>query len=358
MAPSEQVIVSATRITSTGFNAPTPTTVISAELIAKSAQPSVFETVTMLPALQGSTGPEVNTNATSTGLNGLSAFALRGLGTMRTLVLLDGQRVVPANVTGITDISEFPQLLIQRIDVVTGGASASWGSDAVAGVINFITDKDFTGVKANILGGITTYGDDANITAQAAAGTRFAGGRGHVEVSGEYSNTAGVHPQARRQRLWHRAGLWHRRPRLGHRARHPDARHRRHATGLAAIYLWRVCPEHPGGEIRADNRRSLAGHRLRRGRRPVCVSIWIGRRAGPRCRRHGNRLPQLDLFWRRYQRRGRQRHFHCRYAGARRHVWPDFLRADRVHHALGDGQYRQRTFLQHAQFRGGQRTPT
>jgi iron complex outermembrane recepter protein len=192
--PSEQVIVSSTRITNIGFNAPTPITVVSADMIAKSAQSSVFDTVTQLPALEGSTGPEVNTNATSTGLNGLSSFGLRGLGTIRTLVLLDGQRVAPANVTGTADINEFPQLLIQRIDVVTGGASASWGSDAVAGVINFITDKDFVGLKANILGGITAYGDDANVTAQIAGGTRFAGGRGHVEISGEYSNTAGVHP--------------------------------------------------------------------------------------------------------------------------------------------------------------------
>ncbi len=193
--PFEQVIVTSTRITNTGFTAPTPTTVVTSDMIAKSAQSSVFDTVAELPALQGSIGPEVNTNATSTGLNGLSSFGLRGLGTIRTLVLLDGQRVVPANVTGVADISEFPQLLIQRIDVVTGGASASWGSDAVAGVINFITDKDFVGVKANILGGITTYGDDANITAQIAAGTSFAGGKGHIEISGEYGNTAGLHPK-------------------------------------------------------------------------------------------------------------------------------------------------------------------
>src|SRR5258707_8877799 len=117
----EQVIVSSTRITNIGFTAPTPTTVVTSDMIAKSAQSSVFETVAELPALQGSTGPEVNTNATSTGLNGLSSFGLRGLGTIRPLVLLDGQRVVPANVTGVADISEFPQLLIQRIDVVTGG---------------------------------------------------------------------------------------------------------------------------------------------------------------------------------------------------------------------------------------------
>ena len=69
-------------------------------------------------------------------------------GTIRTLTLLDGQRVVGANVTGVPDISQFPQLLIKRVDVVTGGASASYGSDAVGGVVNFITDKRFEGFKA------------------------------------------------------------------------------------------------------------------------------------------------------------------------------------------------------------------
>ncbi|MCH3005843.1 TonB-dependent receptor plug domain-containing protein, partial [Listeria monocytogenes] len=77
------------------------------------------------------------------------------LGTIRTLTLLDGQRVVGANVTGVPDISLFPQLLIKRVDVVTGGASASYGSDAVGGVVNFITEKHFVGFKANVQGGIT-----------------------------------------------------------------------------------------------------------------------------------------------------------------------------------------------------------
>jgi iron complex outermembrane receptor protein len=82
--------------------------------------------------------------------------------------LLDGQRVVGANVTGVTDVSQFPQLLVKRVDVVTGGASASYGSDAIGGVVNFITDKKFEGFKANVEGGQTTYSDDKNGTVQAA----------------------------------------------------------------------------------------------------------------------------------------------------------------------------------------------
>jgi iron complex outermembrane receptor protein len=192
--PIEQVIVSSTRITSNSFNAPTPTTVLTANDIDRTAEPNVFDTVVQLPSLEGSTGPDVNTNNTSTGLNGLSSFGLRGLGTIRTLVLLDGQRVAPANVSGVVDISQLPQLLIQRIDVVTGGASASWGSDAVAGVVNFVTDKKFSGIRANLLAGVSTYGDDPNVTAQLAYGGEFDGGRGHIEISSEYSFTAGLNP--------------------------------------------------------------------------------------------------------------------------------------------------------------------
>src|SRR5919202_173421 len=133
------------------------------------------------PSLQGSANTSVNVNSTSSGLQGLSSFSLRGLGTIRTLTLLDGQRVVGANVTGVPDISLFPQLLIQRVDVVTGGASASYGSDAVGGVVNFITNKRFEGFKAQAQGGITTYGDNGQFLLGAAAGHSFFDDHLHVE---------------------------------------------------------------------------------------------------------------------------------------------------------------------------------
>ena len=189
---SRSVTVSSSRIMSAGFNAPTPTTVLSTDFIEKSAKDNIFTAVTQLPSLMGSTGVESNVNGTSGGTNGLSSFNMFGLGTIRTLTLLDSQRFVPANVTGVPDISEFPQLLIQRVDVVTGGASASWGSDAIAGVVNFITDKKFVGFKANISTGLSTYGDNAALLLQGAIGTSFAGGRGHVEVSAEFEHEDGV----------------------------------------------------------------------------------------------------------------------------------------------------------------------
>ena len=103
--------------------------------------------------------------------------------------------MVGSNFNGVVDISQMPQMLIQRVDVVTGGASASWGSDAVAGVVNFITDKKFEGFKMNAQAGLSTYGDMGTVTFQAAAGTSFAGGRGHFEVAGEYSYNDGLLPR-------------------------------------------------------------------------------------------------------------------------------------------------------------------
>jgi outer membrane receptor protein involved in Fe transport len=191
----EQVIVSSTRLQAAGFDAPTPTTVIGAADLEAQAKPNVFDSLKDLPALQGSTGAAAQAGTTSNGLLGLSALGMRALSPLRTLTLLDGQRVVAANLNGVVDVSMMPQMLIQRVDVVTGGASASWGSDAVSGVVNFITDKKFEGFKMNTMAGGSGYGDMGNLLIQFAAGTSFLGGRGHFEVSGEYSYNDGLLPR-------------------------------------------------------------------------------------------------------------------------------------------------------------------
>ncbi|MEY4965371.1 MAG: hypothetical protein RL274_954 [Pseudomonadota bacterium] len=191
----ESVVVSSSRLQAAGFNAPTPTTVISAADLENSAKPNIFNAITELPALQGSTGVSYNTGSTTTGLIGLSALGMRGLSPLRTLVLLDGQRVIGGNFNGAVDVSLMPQMLIQRVDVVTGGASASWGSDAVAGVINFVTDKKFEGFKMNASAGLSTYGDMGQTLMQLAAGTSFLGGRAHFSVAAEYSYSDGLLPR-------------------------------------------------------------------------------------------------------------------------------------------------------------------
>jgi iron complex outermembrane receptor protein len=193
-AQLEEIMVTGTRIMTDGYNAPTPTSVITADAVVANAQPNIFTTVAQLPSLQGSTGTQVNTFSTSSGQQGLSSFSLRGLTAIRTLTLLDGQRVVGANVTGVPDVSLFPQLLIERVDVVNGGASSSYGSDAVGGVVNFVTNTRFEGVKGNVQGAITNYDDNETIVAQVAAGSNFFDGRLHVVGSVEYHDEKGVGP--------------------------------------------------------------------------------------------------------------------------------------------------------------------
>jgi outer membrane cobalamin receptor len=188
----ETVVVTSTRLQNAGFDAPTPTQVLSNADLENVAQPNVFDAVVQLPALQGSTGTTYETGSTSTGLQGLSTLSLRGFSPLRTLTLFDGQRVVGSNINQTVDVSLLPQMLIQRVDVVTGGASASWGSDAVAGVVNFITDKKFNGFKTDLSYGLSNYGDNSTATAKVAAGTPFADGRGHIEIAGEYTRDSGV----------------------------------------------------------------------------------------------------------------------------------------------------------------------
>src|SRR5450830_99819 len=193
-APDNPTVVriSGSRIAARGFTQPTPTTSLTSADLEKAAKPNLFNTLAELPALQDSTGRTTSTNSTSSGIQGLSSLSLRGLGTIRTLTLLDGQRVVGANVTGVTDVSQFPQLLVKRVDVVTGGASASYGSDAIGGVVNFITDKKFNGFKTNLEGGETRYHDDKNGTLQAAWGKGFADERLHVTLSAEFTKENGI----------------------------------------------------------------------------------------------------------------------------------------------------------------------
>jgi len=104
-ADTGEVIVTGSRIRSSGFNAPTPTQVLGAADIARNAEPNIFTTITQLPSLQGSTGATTGTFSTSSGQQGLSSFSLRGLGTIRTLTLLDGQRVVPVTTSPAFPIS-------------------------------------------------------------------------------------------------------------------------------------------------------------------------------------------------------------------------------------------------------------
>lgn len=189
---ASDIIVTGTRVARDGYRAPTPTTVVTADSFQQAAQPTVVDFVNTLPALSGSATPRNTGPTVGGGIGGANFLNLRNLGVNRTLVLLDGRRVVSAATLGAVDINTLPTGLLSRVDIVTGGASAAWGSDAVAGVVNFVLDTRYSGVKGEVSSGISEYGDARTFRATLSAGTGFADGRGHFLVSAEYVNNGSV----------------------------------------------------------------------------------------------------------------------------------------------------------------------
>jgi iron complex outermembrane receptor protein len=198
----ESIVVTGSRIQSGGFTAPTPTSVVSAAQIQSVAPTRIDDALRLIPAFS-TTGSGV-ARAVSTAT---VTADLRNIGPQRTLVLVDGRRHVPTAPDGTIDLGVIPAILISRTEVVTGGASASWGSDAVSGVINLILKTDLEGVEGTVQSGISRYGDAENMLAAVAAGTKFAGGRGHILIGGEYSRNEGVGQTPYRSRKWVARGL-------------------------------------------------------------------------------------------------------------------------------------------------------
>ncbi|MBB5733489.1 outer membrane receptor protein involved in Fe transport [Altererythrobacter atlanticus] len=201
----ETIVVTGTRIQRSGYNAPTPLTVLGQQDIEATAPANVADFVNEIPSVVGSSTPANSNLSMSSGLSGLNTINLRGLGTSRTLVLLNGQRSVGSALGGQVDVNTFPQGLISGVEVVTGGASAAYGSDAVSGVVNFILDEDYTGLKASAEAGITTYGDAPTHNYDVTFGTPFADGRGHILLNGEIAIREGLNkvPRDWNNRGWY-----------------------------------------------------------------------------------------------------------------------------------------------------------
>ncbi|RVT95062.1 TonB-dependent receptor [Sphingomonas crocodyli] len=199
-AAVKEIIVTGSRIVRDGYTAPTPVTVATTEDLLKSTPSSIPDALNKLPQFSNSLSPSKSANNFSNNPIHGNVLNLRSLGIpnnnpkgpLRTLILFDGLRVSPTTYVGTVDTNVLPQLLMQRVDVVTGGASAAWGSDAVAGVVNFVLDKKFTGIKGVAQAGISQRGDAANQRIGVAYGTSFANDAGHILLSGEYNNNEGL----------------------------------------------------------------------------------------------------------------------------------------------------------------------
>jgi len=187
-----EVLVTGSRIIRDGYESPTPVTIVDAATFGRSANAGLADVLYTTATFSGGQTIRAGADVPSSNQAGIAGVALRNLGGNRTLVLLDGQRSVPSVSTGVVDTNNFPQQLIARVETVTGGASAVYGSDAVAGVVNFVLDRKFTGFRGELSGGATTYGDGENWKLALAQGSGFAEGRGHLLLSGELVDDQGI----------------------------------------------------------------------------------------------------------------------------------------------------------------------
>jgi len=204
---ASSIVVTGSRVVRDGFQAPTPLTVLTRQDIENtSPSNNVADFVNQLPQLAGSTKPANSRLNISNGSAGINALNLRNLGEGRTLILLDGRRSVGSTIFGWVDINTIPQALIDRVEVVTGGASSAYGSDAVAGVVNFVLNKKMTGLRIQADSGITSRGDNANYSASIAGGTSFAGGRGHFLLNAEIAHQDGIFEVDPVKRGWNHTG--------------------------------------------------------------------------------------------------------------------------------------------------------
>jgi len=189
-APDEdQIVVTGSRIArDPNIGSAAPVLSVTAEELQRAGTADVVDTLRDVPALSTSTSAEASIDGVFSEAVGQSILNLRGLGSNRTLVLVNGKRHV-SGVAGeqAVDINSIPSALIERVEVLTGGASSIYGADAVTGVVNFVLRDDFEGIEANLQTGISSEGDAWRINGDLTWGKNFADGRGNITISGEYA---------------------------------------------------------------------------------------------------------------------------------------------------------------------------
>jgi iron complex outermembrane receptor protein len=177
----DEVIVTGSRLRRRDFNAPSPVTSIGKDQLLNSGQPTLESALNKMPQVL----PGIN-RSTNNGSNGTAEINLRGLGAHRTLVMLNGRRLSPSGIGTAVDINNLPQALIDRVEIITGGATTVYGSDAVSGVVNFITRNDFDGFGLDASAYMTEQGDSNAYDISLTYGHNFSSGRGNITVFASY----------------------------------------------------------------------------------------------------------------------------------------------------------------------------
>lgn len=178
----EEITVTGSRIVRTDLESVSPLAIVGDEEFVISGNINIEQKLNELPSILPSFGPSSNNPG-----DGTARVDLRGLGSFRTLVLMNGRRYIPATQAGVVDLNSIPGSLLKQVDVVTGGASAVYGSDAVAGVVNFQMIDDFEGVEITGLYDVTTEGDAEKYNMDITLGGNFDNGRGNAVVYASYT---------------------------------------------------------------------------------------------------------------------------------------------------------------------------
>lgn len=185
----ENIVVTGSRIRSPNLSSDLPVTSVSGDNLLAQGQTNIGSVLNDLPQLSSSFSQQ--NPGSGIGIGGLNLLDLRGLGTSRTLVLVNGRRHVAADilVNAVSpDVNSIPNDLIERVDIVTGGNSAVYGSDAIAGVVNFVLKRQYDGLQVRGSTGINEAGFGGNQFISALAGRNFADGRGNITISGQFSH--------------------------------------------------------------------------------------------------------------------------------------------------------------------------
>jgi outer membrane receptor protein involved in Fe transport len=204
--PEKEIVVTGSRIARRDYEANSPIVTASPALLKDSSTAAIETNLNKLPQFTPVQTPNLggDIQPTATNTPGAATVSLRGLGTNRNLVLLDGHRATPANATQVVDINTLPSVAIDHVEIITGGASATYGADAVAGVVNFILKKNFTGLNLDGQVGITQRGDNLEYRLSGIMGTNFAENRGNVSIAMEMNDR---HAAKRIDRPWFRAAF-------------------------------------------------------------------------------------------------------------------------------------------------------
>jgi iron complex outermembrane receptor protein len=186
-ADDNAIVVTGTLIHNANLTSSTPVLVTDHKEIELRQPNTAEELLRDIPGIVPGIGSAVNN-----GNNGYSTINLRGLGDNRNVVLLDGKRIVPATLTGVTDLNDIPLALVDRVEVLTGGASTTYGADAVSGVVNFITRRNFAGFEADASEQLTQRGDGNVRRLEATTGVNTGDGRGNVVIGIGYQKSDAV----------------------------------------------------------------------------------------------------------------------------------------------------------------------